>query len=90
MSKYIKKAFSKLSITPKDKTPRAMDQIQTEYLQHAAELGNIEYQIKTLEVQKGSCISRMSELSLESTMIKPEPPPQEQSNAESNLEHSND
>lgn len=70
-SKFFK---NPLKVTPKQKDPRPMEQIQSEYMQVAVELGNIEYQIKTLEVQKGSCIAKMSELSLESVTNKPKEP----------------
>ncbi len=66
-SQYIPPKMTNLKVTSKE---RSMDQIQSEYMQAAVELGNIEYQIKTLEVQKGSCISKMSGLSLESVTHK--------------------
>lgn len=67
MSKFFK-GKNKLKITPQQ-GPRPIDVVQKEYLQFACDLGNVEYQIKTLEVQKGSLVARMSELSLEATML---------------------
>lgn len=72
--KLWKKDKNGFTVKPQPKPPRSIDDISKEYMQHACELGNIEYQLATLEIQKKTVVSKMAELSLESTMLQKELP----------------